>query len=169
MTRCSNKSRLPTACAVRSRTATSRSRRRSAQETTPRDLRATKLAYLALDRIVGAQIRHRVGLDRARVLVSGAASTSPDLLRWLHSIGLRVAEVYGQTEDCGPTSLNPPERIRIGTVGPPVPGVTVRIAADGEILVRGPNVCIGYFKDRAATRAAHRRPRLDALGRRRPH
>lgn len=118
-----------------------------------RPSRATKLAYLVLNRIVGAQIRNRVGLDRARVLVSGAASTSPDLLRWLHSIGLRVAEVYGQTEDCGPTSLNPPERIRIGTVGPPVPGVTVRIAADGEILVRGPNVCIGYFKDRVATRA----------------
>jgi long-chain acyl-CoA synthetase len=125
----------------------------AANDEPARPSRTTKLAYLALDRVVGAQIRHRVGLDRARVLVSGAAPTSPDLLRWLHSIGLRVGEVYGQTEDCGPTSLNPPAHIRIGTVGPPVPGVSVRIAADGEILVRGPNVCQGYFKNPAATRA----------------
>jgi long-chain acyl-CoA synthetase len=107
--------------------------------------------YSALDRIVGAKIRGRTGLDRARFLVSGAAPIHAKLLRRLHAVGLPVAEVYGQTEDCGPTSLNPPGRIRIGTGGPPLPGVRVRIADDGEILVRGGNVCRGYFKNARGT------------------
>ena len=62
-----------------------------------------------------------------------------------------IAEVYGQTEDCGPTTMNRPGRIHIGTVGEPLPGVDVRIADDGEVLVRGPNVCAGYWQDTAAT------------------
>ena len=112
------------------------------------------LLYRALDRVVGTTIRRGVGLDHARVLVSGAAPVTAELLEWLHGVGLRVGEVYGQTEDCGPTTLNPPERIRIGTVGPPLPTVEVRIDPDdGEILVRGPNVCLGYFRDEAGTRA----------------
>jgi long-chain acyl-CoA synthetase len=109
-------------------------------------------AHQALDRVVGRMIRARTGLDKARILVSGAAPIHPDMLRRLHAVGLPVCEVYGQTEDCGPTTLNPPERIRIGTVGPPLPGVRVRIAEDGEILVHGGNVCRGYFKDDAGTR-----------------
>ena len=84
--------------------------------------------------------------------MSGAAPIHADLLRHLHAVGLRVGEVYGQTEDCGPTTLNPPQRIRIGTVGPPLPGVRVRIADDGEILVQGGNVCRGYFKNESGTR-----------------
>jgi long-chain acyl-CoA synthetase len=111
-----------------------------------------KVLYDVLDRVVGARIRSGTGLDRARVLVSGAAPIHVELLEWLHGVGLRVGEVYGQTEDCGPTTLNPPDAIRIGTVGPPLPGVDVRIADDGEILVKGPNVCQGYFNDDAATR-----------------
>jgi long-chain acyl-CoA synthetase len=108
--------------------------------------------HAGLDRVVGARIRARTGLDRARILVSGAAPIHADLLRRLHAVGLRVGEVYGQTEDCGPTSLNPPDRIRIGTVGRPLPGVRVRIADDGEILIQGGNVCRGYFKNEAGTR-----------------
>jgi long-chain acyl-CoA synthetase len=108
--------------------------------------------HAALDRIVGAKIRAGTGLDKTRILVSGAAPIHADLLRRLHAVGLRVGEVYGQTEDCGPTTLNPPGKIRIGTVGPPLPGVRVRIADDGEILVQGGNVCRGYFKDEDGTR-----------------
>jgi long-chain acyl-CoA synthetase len=113
---------------------------------------ADRLRYEALDRTLGRRIRSQLGLDRARVLVSGAAPIHPDTVRWFHAVGLPVAEVYGQTEDCGPTSLNRPGRIRIGTVGEPLPGVEVRIADDGEILVRGGNVCAGYLDDEAATR-----------------
>jgi long-chain acyl-CoA synthetase len=104
-----------------------------------------------LDRTVGARIRRGLGLDRGRVFVSSAAPVDADLLRWFHAIGIPVAEVYGQTEDCGPTTMNRPGRIRIGTVGEALPGVDVRIAPDGEVLVRGPNVCAGYWKDREAT------------------
>jgi long-chain acyl-CoA synthetase len=110
-----------------------------------------KAQHLVLERAVGGRIRHAMGLDRARILVSGAAPIHPDLLHWLHGINLHVGEVYGQTEDCGPTSLNPPGAVRIGTVGPPLPGVQVRIAEDGEILVKGDNVCRGYLKDPKAT------------------
>ena len=105
------------------------------------------LPYGALDAAVGAKIRHEMGLDEARVLISAAAPIHPDLIRWFHAIGLPVIELYGQTEACGPTTCNPPEDNRVGTVGPAIPGVRVRIADDGEILVQGGNVCLGYFHD----------------------
>jgi long-chain acyl-CoA synthetase len=105
----------------------------------------------ALDGVVGRAIRRQLGLDRARILACGAAPVAPDLLRWFHRIGLPVAEGYGQTEVSLSTSFNRPSAIRIGTVGPPVPGVSVRIAPDGEILVRGDNVCAGYWRDQAAS------------------
>jgi long-chain acyl-CoA synthetase len=111
------------------------------------------LAYRALDLTLGARIRRRMGLDRGRIFVSSAAPVDPDLLRWFRAIGIPIAEVYGQTEDCGPTTMNRPGRIRIGTVGEPLPGLDVRIAPDGEVLVQGPNVCAGYWNDPDATSA----------------
>lgn len=112
---------------------------------------ADRLAHVALDQTLGRALRRKVGLDQARILVSAAAPIHPDLLRWLHAVGLRVAEVYGQTEDCGPSTMNPPGRIRIGTVGPPIPGADIRVAPDGELLVRGPNVGLGYYRDPEGT------------------
>jgi long-chain acyl-CoA synthetase len=104
-------------------------------------------AYAGLDRFVGNKIRKQMGLDRVHILISAAAPCHPDLITWFHAIGLPITELYGQTEDCGPTTVNRPEKNRIGTVGPPIPGVEVRIADDGEILVKGGNVCIGYYKE----------------------
>ncbi|HZD66873.1 MAG TPA: AMP-binding protein, partial [Acidimicrobiales bacterium] len=109
------------------------------------------LEHLALDPVIGATIRRKLGLDRARVLVSGAAPAHPPLLSWFAAIGLTIAEEYGQTEDCGLTSMNPLGRVRPGTVGPPLPGVEVRLAPDGEILVRAGHVIPGYFGDDRAT------------------
>jgi long-chain acyl-CoA synthetase len=109
--------------------------------------------YMALDTTLGIRIRRQLGLDRGRIFVSAAAPVDPDLLRWFHAMGVPIAEVYGRTEDCGPTTMNRPGRIRIGTVGEPLPGVELRIAADGEVLVRGPNVCAGYWADPEATAA----------------
>ena len=103
-------------------------------------------------RSVGAPLRRQLGLDRARIVVSGAAPIHPDLVRWFTGIGLPIAEGYGQTEVALVTTLNPPGAIRIGTVGPPVPGASVRIAPDGEILVKGDNVCRGYWRNEAGTR-----------------
>jgi long-chain acyl-CoA synthetase len=114
---------------------------------------ATEVQRRSLDAIVGRAIRRQLGLDKARILSCGAAPVHPGLLRWFHAIGLPIAEGYGQTEVSLCTSLNPAEAIRIGTVGRPIPGVSVRIAADGEILVKGPNVCVGYWHDKAATNA----------------
>ena len=105
------------------------------------------LSQRALDATVGAQVRHELGLDKAHILVSSAAPVHPDLLRWLAAVGLPVLEVYGQTETCGPTTANPPEDNRVGTVGIPLPGVRLRIAEDEEVLVQGGNVCEGYFRD----------------------
>jgi long-chain acyl-CoA synthetase len=107
--------------------------------------------FAALDAVVGRSVRAGLGLDKARFLVSGAAPVHPDLLRWFDGMGLTVAEVYGQTEDCGVTTLNPPGAVRVGTVGPAVPGVEVRVADDDEILVRGANVSPGYYAEPAAT------------------
>ena len=110
-----------------------------------------KLPYEALDASIGSKIRHEIGLDQAHILITAAAPIHPDLIRWFHAIGLPVIELYGQTETCGPTTCNPPEQNRVGTVGIPIPGVQVRIAPDGEILVQGGNVCEGYFHDANAT------------------
>ncbi len=105
------------------------------------------------NRLVFAKFKAAVGLARARVCVSGAAPVDRDVLAFFTSLDLPVREVYGQSEGTGPTSFNRVGETRLGTVGMPLPGVTVRIADDGEILVQGPNVFLGYFKDAAATAA----------------
>jgi long-chain acyl-CoA synthetase len=111
------------------------------------------MAWRPLDAVIGRQLRVQLGLDQARIAVSGAAPIHPDLLRWFNGIGIPLAEGYGQTEVALATTLNPPGANRVGTVGPPLPGVRVRVAEDGEILVQGANVCAGYWHDEAATRA----------------
>jgi long-chain acyl-CoA synthetase len=110
-----------------------------------------RIRYALLDRLVGAKVRHGLGLDQVRLVASGAAPIHPDLLRWFHAIGLPIVEGYGQTEVALCTSLNPIDANRIGSVGRPIPGVSVRIAEDGEILVRGDNVCAGYYRNEAAS------------------
>lgn len=109
--------------------------------------------HRVLDRTVGAKLRKQLGLDQARIIVSSAAPIHPDLVRWFHGIGIPIAEVWGQTEDCGPATLNPPDAIRIGTVGRPLPGLEVRVADDDELLVRGGSVCQGYYRQPEATAA----------------
>ena len=76
------------------------------------------------------------------------------MLTFLASIDVPIREIYGQSEDSGPTSYNLVGKTRLGSVGPPMPGVEVRIAGDGEILVRGANVFLGYYKDPEATAEA---------------
>ncbi len=112
---------------------------------------ATRVGAFAANQTIGRVIRRKLGLDQARLLVSAAAPIHPDLVRWFHGLGLPIAEVYGQTEDCGPATLNPPDAIRIGSVGRPVPGLQIRAARDGELLVRGGSVCSGYFQMADAT------------------
>lgn len=107
--------------------------------------------YEGLDRVIGRKIRGEMGLDQAHVMITAAAPTHPDVIRWFHALGLPICELYGQTEDCGPATSNRPDDNRIGTVGRALPGISVRIAEDGEVLVKGGNVCLGYFKNPEAT------------------
>jgi long-chain acyl-CoA synthetase len=97
-----------------------------------------------LDRVVRDRVRARFG-GRLKAIVSGGAPLSPDLVLFFHSVGLRVLQGYGLTEAAPVVCCNPPRRVKIETVGPPIHGVEVRTAEDGEILVRGENVMIGYW------------------------
>jgi len=110
-----------------------------------------KLQHRILDKLVLHKIRAVFGLDECELALSAAAPLNPDLIWFFHSIGIKITEGYGQSEDNGPTSWNPPEKIKIGTVGTPLPGLEVKLADDGEILVRGGNLMKGYYKDERAT------------------
>ena len=112
-------------------------------EDVPAELRSKE----AEAEVVTSFIRSLVGLDRLTVVSSGAAPISKDVLEWYHAIGVPISEVYGQSEDTGPTSWNRPEDVRVGTVGPSIPGVEVKLLDDGELLVRGGNVTGGYYKE----------------------
>jgi long-chain acyl-CoA synthetase len=113
-----------------------------------------RLRYEFFRARVFAPAKAAMGLSRAKLCVSGAAPISAEILRFFSGLDLVVHEVYGQSEDCGPTSFNLPGKTKFGTVGPPLPGVAVRIAEDDEILVKGPNVFLGYYKEPAATAEA---------------
>jgi long-chain acyl-CoA synthetase len=115
----------------------------------PEELEA---AWQKADGELFALARAALGYDAAKAVVSGAAPISLDLLEFFRAIGVPVFEVYGQTEDHGPTTINRLDRWKLGTVGYAIPGGEVRIAEDGEILYRGPNVCIGYYRNDDATR-----------------
>jgi long-chain acyl-CoA synthetase len=112
---------------------------------------ALRLAYALARRAVLAPLRHRIGLDRARVALSAAAPISPDVLRFFWSLGVEIREIYGQTEGAGLATAHPVGDVTLGTVGKPVGAIEVRLAEDGEILVRSPGVFKGYFKDPALT------------------
>ena len=88
--------------------------------------------------------RAMLGLDEVVAINVGAAPTPVEVLEFFHAIGLPLSELWGMSETCGAGTVNPPEKIRIGTVGPPAPGIEVSLAADGEVLVRGGVVMSGY-------------------------
>lgn len=110
-----------------------------------------KIAYAAAYAAVFRKLKERLGFDRVRVAYSGAAPISPEVLKFFNAIGLPLVEGYGQTEGTGVTSVSQKGRLKIGKVGKPLPGCEVKIAEDGEILVRGPGIFKGYFKNPEAT------------------
>ena len=91
-----------------------------------------------------AGLRAMLGLDQVVAINVGAAPTPVPVLEFFHAIGLPLAELWGMSETCGGGSVNPPESIKIGTVGPATPGCELKLAEDGELLIRGGLVMLGY-------------------------
>lgn len=102
--------------------------------------------------LVFRKIKKLLGIDRAWFALSGAAPISPNVLEYFHAIGVNIRESYGLTESSALISMHKDQNIRLGTCGEPLPGVKVKIAEDGEILVKGDNVFQGYFKDDGNTK-----------------
>ena len=104
------------------------------------------------DALVLSKIRERLGLDQVESVNVGAAPTPPEVIEFFHAIGIPLAELWGMSETAGYGTCNPPEKIKIGTVGPPAPNSEIKLADDGEVLVRGPFVMTGYRNDPEKTR-----------------
>lgn len=105
------------------------------------------------DRIVFSKIRNRFG-GRLRVMVSGAAPLACEVQTFFETIGMTIVEGYGLTETAAPAACNVPAENKPGTVGKALPGVQIKIAEDGEVMVKGPTVFAGYYKNEEATRQA---------------
>ena len=117
------------------------------------------LSYALANALVFGKVRQRLGLDRARVLVTSAAPIGRSTLEFFLSLGLPICEVYGMSECTGPATISAPTRYRTGKAGYTFPGAELRVAEDGEVCMRGRHVFAGYYKDTANTAAT-----LDADG-----
>jgi long-subunit acyl-CoA synthetase (AMP-forming) len=96
------------------------------------------------DERVFAKVRELLGLDQVEQFAVGAAPVPVDVLEFFLAMGIEICELWGMSELSSAATLNPPGAVRVGTVGPPLPGVEIKLAADGEVLVRGPIVMKGY-------------------------
>ena len=117
------------------------------------------LLYGLAHKLVFSKVRERLGLDRARICATSTAPISVETLRFFLSLGIPIMEVYGMSECTGPATFSTPDRFRLGKVGYAISGTEIRIAEDGEVLMRGPHVFPGYFKNEESTRET-----LDAEG-----
>jgi long-subunit acyl-CoA synthetase (AMP-forming) len=109
-------------------------------------------SYGIADHLVFQKVRARLGFDAARMLVVSAAPIAKETLDYFQSLGLPIMEVYGMSECTGPTTMSIPKRYRLGWAGCALPGTGLKLAEDGEVLMRGPHVFKGYYKNEAATR-----------------
>jgi long-chain acyl-CoA synthetase len=110
--------------------------------------------FTVADRLVLSKLRAALGLDELKWCWSGAASIAPETLTFFLGLGINICEIWGMSESSGAGTLNPPGKARIGTVGPALPGTQVRLAEDGELLIKGPGVMAGYRKDPVKTAEA---------------
>ena len=113
-----------------------------------------KAEHAKADELVLSKIRGRLGLDEVESVNVGAAPTPREVIEFFHAIGVPLAELWGMSETCGYGTCNPPDRIKIGTVGPVSPGAEIKLADDGEVLMRGPMIMAGYRNQEEQTREA---------------
>ncbi len=106
---------------------------------------ALRLGFHLARVLVLDNVRKAIGAHRARILITGAAPISPDLVRWYLALGLEMVEVWGQTESCGAITANPLRRVKPGSIGMPMPHAQVRVSPEGELLARGPSIFMGYL------------------------
>jgi long-chain acyl-CoA synthetase len=105
---------------------------------------ALEAAWAGADVVVFSKLRARLGLERAEWYVIGAAPCPLEVLEFFAAIGIPICEVWGMSETASIATLVPQDQLRLGTVGPPIPGVEIRLADDGEVLVRGDTIMAGY-------------------------
>ena len=116
--------------------------------------RSLPFLYGLADKLVFSKVREKLGLDQCRLQISSAAPISLDTLEFFLSLGVPICEVYGMSECSGPATIALPDSYKTGKVGRALPGGEIKIAEDGEILMRGPHVFKGYLKNEAATAEA---------------
>jgi len=112
------------------------------------------MSYTIAYFVVFRKLKERLGFDRVKVGVSGAAPISHEILKFFQSIGIPIREGYGMTETTGITHMSSEVDFKVGTVGKAIPGTQVKIAEDGEILVKHPGIFKGYYKDEENTKEA---------------
>ena len=134
-----NEQREPTLKAMEA--AKQKVRLEQAGEEVPKELAA---AVAQADERVFANLRKAMGLDELVACNVGAAPTPVEVLEFFHAIGVPIGELWGMSETCGVATCNPPSKVKLGTVGPPVPGVEIRLADDGEVMVKASSVMPGY-------------------------
>jgi long-chain acyl-CoA synthetase len=123
-----------------------------AGEEVPQDVEE---AWKKADDELFANFRAMLGLDQLEACNVGAAPTPPEVIKFFHALGVPLAELWGMSETTGAGTTNPPDKIRVGTVGPPAPGIEIKLAdGDNEILIRGPIVMAGYRNNDEKTREA---------------
>ncbi|HEX8987965.1 MAG TPA: AMP-binding protein [Rhodocyclaceae bacterium] len=110
-----------------------------------------KLLYALGNLLVYGPLRNTLGLSRIRVAYTAGAAIGPDLFRFYRSIGINLKQLYGQTETCAFVCVQPDDEVKFDTVGKPTPGVEIKIADNGEILVKGPTLMKEYYKRPDAT------------------
>ena len=113
--------------------------------------RGLALQHRVADRLVYAKVKDRLG-GRIRVCISGGAPLAKDVIEFFHALDILILEGYGLTECTTAATVNRPSRFRFGTVGPPLPGAELRVAEDGEVLIKTDTIFAGYYKDEEATR-----------------
>ena len=112
---------------------------------------AARLKLWLADTLVLGNVRRMMGLNRVQLAVTGAAPISPDLIRWYMALGIVLHELWGMTEITGAATCNPPGRTRPGSIGIALPHTEVKVSQEGELLVRGPQVFMGYLNLPAKT------------------